>query len=69
MGTLLRAAIAVYVVFGAFYPQSIADGTEDSFSSQSAAPCEVVLHAEMKHPASRKYVAGPWPRFAKEMLA
>jgi hypothetical protein len=24
---------------------------------------------EIRHPASRKTVAGPWPRFAKEMLA
>ncbi len=69
MGSFLRAVIAVYIVFSAFCPQSIADGTEDSFSSQPTDPYEIALRTENNHPASRKYVAGPWPRFAKKMLA
>ena len=69
MGSVLRAVIALYIVFSAFCPQSVADGTEDSFSSQPAGRCEVTLHPDIKHPALRKNVAGPWPRFAKEMLA
>lgn len=69
MGSLSKAAIAAYIVFGGLCLHSTAAGTDHGFSPQRAGPCAVILHAEMKHPASRKYVAGPWPRFAKEMLA
>ncbi len=69
MGSLSKAAIAAYIVLSGLCPHSTAAGTDDGFSHRTAGSSEVVLHAEMKHPASRKYVAGPWPRFAKEMLA
>ena len=68
MGPLSKAAIPVYIVLGGLCPQATA-GTDDGFSLQPAVPCEVVLQTEFKHSASRKTVAGPWPRFAKQMLA
>ncbi len=68
MGPLSKAAIAAFIVLSGLCLQATA-GTDDGFSLQPAVPREVVLQIEFKHPASRKTVAGPWPRFAKEMLA
>ncbi len=67
MGSLLKVAVAVSIV--ASCPHSVGAATDDGLSLQPDVPCEVVLQSEFKHPSSRKYVAGPWPRFAKEMLA
>ena len=69
MGPLSRAIIAAYIVLSGLCPQSTATGADDGFSSQSTDPYEIAARAENKHPSSRKTVAGPWPRFAKEMLA
>ena len=67
MGSFLRVTIAVCIVFSC--PQSTGAGTDDGLSFQPAGPYEVTLRTEIRHPASRKYGAGPWPRFALEMLA
>ena len=69
MGSSLRAAVAVSIVVGAICPASTGAVSDDGFSPQPAVPCEFVLQRELRHPSSRKYVTGPWPRFAKEMLA
>ena len=69
MGPLSKAAIAAYIVLSGLCVQSTAAGTDDGFSSRSTDPYEIALRIENKHPASRKTIAGPWPRFAKEMLA
>jgi hypothetical protein len=69
MGSSTKAAIAVSIVVSVICPQSTGAVSDDGFSPQQSAPCEIVLQTEFRHPASRKYVTGPWPRFAKEMLA
>lgn len=69
MGPLSKALIAAYIVLSSLCLQSTAAGTGDGFSSQSTDPYEIAVRTENKHPSSRKTVAGPWPRFAKEMLA
>ena len=69
MGSLSKAAVAACIVLCGQYPLSIEAGIDDGFSIEPAGPCEVTPQTEFRHPSSRKYVAGPWPRFAKEMLA
>lgn len=69
MGLQLKAAIAVIIVVSAICPETTGAVSDDGFLLQPAAPCEIVLQTEKRHPSSRKYVTGPWPRFAKEMLA
>ena len=67
MGSLLKAAVAVSIVVSC--PHSVGAATDDKSSLQPDVTYEIVLQTGSKHPSSRKYVAGPWPRFAKEMLA
>jgi len=69
MGSQLKAAIAASIVVSAICPVSTGVVSDNGFSPQPAVPCEIVLQTEFRHPSSRKYVSGPWPRFAKEMLA
>jgi len=69
MGSSLKAAIAASIMVSGICPQSTGAVSNNGFSAQSAVPYEIVLQTEFRHPSSRKYVSGPWPRFAKEMLA
>jgi len=69
MGSLSKAAIAACVVLGGSGPQLTDADNFDGLSLQMIGSSEVTLHVKMKHPSSRKTVSGPWPRFAKEMLA
>ncbi len=67
MGSLLKAAVAVSIVVSC--PHSVDVTTDDGFVLRPDVTYEIALQSKSKHPSSRKYVAGPWPRFAKEMLA
>ncbi len=69
MGPLSKAAIAAYIVLSGLCQATTTAGIDDGFSSEPTVPYEITVRTEIKHPASRKTVAGPWPRFAKEMLA
>jgi hypothetical protein len=69
MGSLSKAAITACIVLSGMGPQAINAANFDGHSLQMTGSSEVALHAKMKHPSSRKTVSGPWPRFAKEMLA
>lgn len=69
MGSLARAAVAAVIVFIGMCLNTTDGGIGDGISLQATWSCDVTVCTEIRHPASRKTVAGPWPRFAKEMLA
>lgn len=69
MDPLSKAAIAAYIVLSGLCQPTNTAGIDDGLSSKPSVPYEITVRTEYKHPASRKTVAGPWPRFAKEMLA
>ena len=69
MGSLSKAAIAACFVLIGLGAQSSSIGDSNALSPQTMELSEIFSRTEMKHPASRKTVSGPWPRFAKEMLA
>jgi hypothetical protein len=69
MGSKSSAGIAVYIVFAALCSPSDTTDTLNYISAQPFDSREVALQTRFKHPASRETVAGPWPRFAKKMLA
>ena len=69
MGSLVRVAIAAYIVLSGLSPQATNAGACDNPSLDAVVSQEVTVKLKMKHPASRKTVSGPWPRFALEMLA
>lgn len=69
MGSLIRAAVAAVIVFIGMSLQTTDAGVGGGISLQATWSCDVTVCTEIRHPASRKTVAGPWPRFAKEMLA
>jgi len=69
MASLVGPVIAACIICAVPSPQSILVGSQDDFALQTAERSTLVLQVEMRHPSSRKYVAGPWPRFALEMLA
>ncbi len=69
MGSLVSVAIAAYIVLSGLVPQATNAGAGDYLSAKAVVSYEVTVKYRMKHPASRKTVSGPWPRFALEMLA
>lgn len=69
MGSLTKAAIAACIVFIGTGVQPTSTDNGDEVSLQMTGLSEFTVRAELRHPASRKTVSGPWPRFAKEMLA
>ena len=69
MGSLSRAALAVCILLSGVGAQSSGASSTDALSLQSTGSIEVRLHVKKRHPSSRETVAGPWPRFAKKMLA
>jgi hypothetical protein len=69
MGSLSKAAIAACIVLSGMGPQATDAGSSDALSVQMTDSYDVVVRTRMKHPSSRKTVSGPWPRFAKKMLA
>ncbi len=69
MGSLVRVAIAACIVLSGLSPQATNAGACDYPSLTAVVSTEVTVRYKMKHPASRKTVSGPWPRFAVEMLA
>lgn len=69
MGSLSRAALAACIVLSGVGAQSSGAGNTDALSLQSAGSRAITLHVKKRHPSSRETVAGPWPRFAKNMLA
>ena len=69
MGSLAKVAVAAYIVLIGLGAQSSSTGDSNTLSPQTTESYEILSRTEMKHPASRKTVSGPWPRFAKEMLA
>lgn len=69
MGSLSKAAIAACIVLSGMGPQAINAGNCDALSPQMTESCNATVRAKTKHPSSRKTVSGPWPRFAKELLA
>ena len=69
MGSLVRVAIATCIVLSGLSPQATNAGVGEYSSLTAVVSQEVTVKLKMKHPASRKTVSGPWPRFALEMLA
>ena len=69
MGSLSSAALAACIVLSGVGAQSSGASNTDALSLQSTGSCEITLHVKKRHPSSRETVAGPWPRFAKKMLA
>jgi hypothetical protein len=68
MSELSKIAIAVCIVLSAVSIRSTASCHLDA----GLCPVETtdaILVKEMRHPSSREYVSGPWPRFVKKMLA
>ncbi len=69
MGSLSKAAIVACVVLIGSGAQSSRVGDVDTLLSLKTETIEITSRNRMKHPSSRKTVPGPWPRFAREMLA
>jgi hypothetical protein len=69
MGSLKRAAVVAFIVFIGTGVQPTGTDNGDEVSLQMTGLSDFTVRAELRHPASRKTVSGPWPRFAKEMLA
>ena len=69
MGSLSRAAIAACIVLISPGTQSSGGANADALSVRTTGLSDVALLGKKKHPSSRETVSGPWPRFAKKMLA
>ena len=69
MGSLVKVSIAACIVLIGLSPQPTNADAGDYLSAKAVVSYEVTVQYKMKHPASRKTVSGPWPRFALEMLA
>jgi hypothetical protein len=69
MASLSRSAIAACIVMSAVCSQSTAAGTVDEFVLEPVQTYELTAEKRLRHPSSREFVAGPWPRFVKKMLA
>jgi hypothetical protein len=68
MGSLSKSAIAVCLILSGICLYSTAAGKVD-LRLEPDSDTQSLIAKQMRHPSSREYVAGPWPRFVKKMYA
>lgn len=68
MSSLPKSAIAVCLILSGMCIHSTSAGKVD-MRVEPDNDTQSLIAKQMRHPSSREYVAGPWPRFVKKMYA